>query len=294
MLLGGFMQRPYLGAGIPPLAEDFPRPWKPFIGIEIAPEDDHQIDELADIPLDSDVVCSRALDPVLDRFAKPQFARGSTLLREELPQVGQHPFLELLHLQLRKDCELCLPNRQHRRSAPKYVTIHPPAIARPAVLSYRERLDFMIPLGDTGFALCFWHEMGRMDRNQALSLLRRSKSDIWAQASLRSVVAKRSAPTTLTRFSDDQVLEAVADLIASGELVLVRTGDHVIGRKGDTVLGGGAKSAAPPPPAARPASQSVAPPPPVDARVYSANVDPVAQAAVNQQAAQQGAPFCEE
>jgi hypothetical protein len=151
----------------------------------------------------------------------------------------------------------------------------------------------MIPLGDTGFALCYWHEMGRMDRNQALDLLRRSKSDIWAQASLRTVVAKRSAPTTLTRLNDDQILEAVADLIASGELVLVRTGDHAAGRKGDTVLAGGAKSAAPPPPPPRPASQSSSPPPPVDPKVFPANVNAAAQAAAMQQAAQQGAPFCE-
>ena len=149
----------------------------------------------------------------------------------------------------------------------------------------------MIPLGDTGFALCFWHEMGRMDRSQALNLLRQSKSDIWAQASLRSVVAKRSVPTALTRLNDDEILETVADLIASGELVLVRTGDHEVGRKGDTVLGGTAKSAAPPP-APRPVSQSTPPPAPVDSKVFPANIDPVAQAAANQQAAQQGAPFC--
>ena len=150
----------------------------------------------------------------------------------------------------------------------------------------------MIPLGDTGFALCFWHEMGRMDRNQALSLLRRSQSDIWAVASLRSVVERRLAPTTLTRLNDEQVLEAVADLIASGELVLVRTGDHTVARKGDTVLGKTAKSA-PPPPASRPASQSQSPPPAADSKVFPANIDAVAQAAANQQAAQQGAPFCE-
>jgi hypothetical protein len=149
----------------------------------------------------------------------------------------------------------------------------------------------MIPLGDTGFALCFWHEMGRMDRNQALHLLRRSQSDTWALASLRSVVEKRLAPTTLTRLNDEQVLEAVADLIASGQLVLVRTGDHTVARKGDTVLGKTAKSAAAPPPAPRPASQS-APPPPIDSKVFPANIDAVAQAAANQQAAQQGAPFC--
>jgi len=109
----------------------------------------------------------------------------------------------------------------------------------------------MIPFGDTGFALCVWHELGRMDRNQALTLLRRSQSDIWAQASLHSVVDKRFVPTTMTRMSDEQVLEGVADLIASGELVLARTGDHAVARKGDTVLGKTAKSAAPPPVARR-------------------------------------------
>ncbi|HUE24208.1 MAG TPA: hypothetical protein VMQ86_21180 [Bryobacteraceae bacterium] len=126
-----------------------------------------------------------------------------------------------------------------------------------------------------------------MDRNQALHLLRRSQSDIWAQASLRSAIERRMPPTTLTRLNDDQVLEAVADLIASGELVLVRTDDHTIGRKGDTVLGKPAKGAAPPP-----AAQSAAPPAPVDSKVFPANVNPAAQAAANQQAAQQGAPFC--
>lgn len=148
----------------------------------------------------------------------------------------------------------------------------------------------MIPLGDTGFALCFWHEMGRMDRNQALTLLRRSQSDIWALASLRRVVEKRSAPTTLTRLNDQAVLEAVADLIASGELVIIRTDDHATGRTGDTVLGKTAKSAAPPPPAPRPASSPA--PPPGDPPVFPANIDAVAQAAANQQAAAQGAPFC--
>ena len=152
----------------------------------------------------------------------------------------------------------------------------------------------MIQLGDTGFALCFWHEMGRMDRNQALALLRRSRSDFWALASLRGVIEKRMAPTTLTRLSDEQILEAAADLIASGELVLVRTGDHTIARKGDTMLGKNVKSAAPPPPTARPASQSQTPPTPIDSKIFPANIDPVAQAAANQMAAQQGAPFCEQ
>ena len=150
----------------------------------------------------------------------------------------------------------------------------------------------MIPLGDSGFVVCSWHEMGRMDRTQALNLLRRSKSDVWAQASLRSLVSNRSAPTTLTRLNDDQILEIVADLIASGELILVRTGEHAAGRVGDTALAGTPKSAPSPPPAPRPASQSTPAPAPIDPKVFPANINAAAQAAANQQAAQQGAPFC--
>ena len=150
----------------------------------------------------------------------------------------------------------------------------------------------MIPLGDSGFVVCFWHEMGRMDRTQALGLLRRAKSDVWVQASLRSLVSNRSAPTTLTRLDDDQILEVVADLIASGELILVRTGERAAGRTGAPAPAKTAQSAALPPPAPRPASQSSSAPPPVDSKVFPANVNPAAQAAANQQAAQQGAPFC--
>ena len=124
-------------------------------------------------------------------------------------------------------------------------------------------------LGDTGFALCFRYELGRMDRNWALTLLRRSRSDMWAQASLRSVVVKRSAPTTLTKFNDEQVLGAVADMIASGELILVRTVDYASG-KDDMAPAKTALSAAPPPPAPRPASQRSSPPP-VDSKVFPAN-----------------------
>ena len=109
-----------------------------------------------------------------------------------------------------------------------------------------------------------------MDRNWALTLLRRSRSDMWAQASLRSVVVKRSAPTTLTKFNDEQVLGAVADMIASGELILVRTVDYASG-KDDMAPAKTALSAAPPPPAPRPASQRSSPPPPVDSKVFPAN-----------------------
>jgi hypothetical protein len=151
----------------------------------------------------------------------------------------------------------------------------------------------MILLGDTGFALCYWSELGRLTREQALQLLRRSQSDVWAQAALRTVVEKRTPPTALPRLNEDQVLEAVADLIASGELILIRTGDHAIGRTGDTVLGKGAQSApAPPPP--RQAAQTAAPPPAQDPKVFPPDTDPVAQAAALQAAAHQGAPFCEQ
>ena len=62
----------------------------------------------------------------------------------------------------------------------------------------------MIQLGDTGFALCFWHEMGRMDETRRW-LSCAGESDFWALASLRGVIEKRMAPTTLTRLSDEQI-----------------------------------------------------------------------------------------
>ena len=154
----------------------------------------------------------------------------------------------------------------------------------------------MITLGDSGFALEFWEKASRtdklcrMDRNQALLLLGRSQSDIWIQASLRKLVANRLPRTALPRLNDEQVREAVADMIASGELVLVWTHDDSVEYKVVTGLAVPKRAAAAPPPP-RP-SQASSPPPPVDPAVFPANVNPVAQAAANQQAAQQGAPFC--
>jgi hypothetical protein len=130
-----------------------------------------------------------------------------------------------------------------------------------------------------------------MDRNQALFLLRRSQSDIWAQASLRRLVANRLPPAALDRMSDEQVREAVADMIASGELVVVWTHDHGVVSEGKGLAGAPKRAAAAPPPS-RPASQVSSPPPPTDPDVFPPNINPAAQAAANQQAAAQGAPFC--
>jgi hypothetical protein len=151
----------------------------------------------------------------------------------------------------------------------------------------------MITLGDGGFTLCFWEKLSpadklcRMDRNRALSLLRRSQSDIWVQASLRRLVASRLPPTALVRLNDEQVREAVADMIASGQLVLVYSVERQV-----QGLAGVPKRAASAPPPPRPASQTSSPPPPADPTVFPANINAAAQAAANQQAAQQGAPFC--
>ena len=155
----------------------------------------------------------------------------------------------------------------------------------------------MIPLGDSGFALCFWEKLSRtdklcrMDRSQALLLLGRWQSDIWLQASLRNLVANRLPPTALPRLNDEQVRETVADMIASGAVVLVWTRDYSVGRQVQGLAAAPKRAASAPPPS-RPASQTSSPPPPVDPTVFPANVNPVAQAAANQQAAQQGAPFC--
>jgi hypothetical protein len=147
----------------------------------------------------------------------------------------------------------------------------------------------MTPLGNTGFALCFWYEIGRHTRDQALQHLRRSHSDPWVQSALRGLLDQRYGGAAQSRLSDEAILEAVADLIASGELVLVQTNDRAVG---NTIFGKAAKSTAPPPPAPRPATQAPAPPPPQDPSIFPPNVDLVAQAAAIQAAAQQGAPFC--
>jgi hypothetical protein len=148
----------------------------------------------------------------------------------------------------------------------------------------------MTPLGNTGFALCFWYEIDhRLTREQALQHLRRSQSDIWVQGALRHLVDQRFGGAAMTRLSDEAILEAVAGLMASGELVLVQTNDRAVG---NTIFGATAKSTAPPPPAPRAATQAPAPPPPQDPSIFPPGVDLVAQAAMNQAAAQQGAPFC--
>ena len=152
----------------------------------------------------------------------------------------------------------------------------------------------MIVLGDTGYLLYFWYEARglareQVTRDQALLLLHRSDYDIWTQAALRTVIEKEPAPTPLARLNEEQIREEIAQLIESGNLVLVRRAEPVL----QQALGTAPKSAPAPLPAPRPVTQSTAPPPAPDPPIFPANVDPVAQAAANQAAAQQGAPFCE-
>ncbi|MFN7993049.1 MAG: hypothetical protein U0Q18_05585 [Bryobacteraceae bacterium] len=152
----------------------------------------------------------------------------------------------------------------------------------------------MIQLGGSGLALCFWHELGRMDRSQALNLLLQTQSDVWVMSSLRRLIELRSAEPGFAKLTDRAVLEAAADLIASGELVLVRTGDRSTGRTGDTSLGKGqSKAGSAPPPPPNQSSQRSSPAPPEEPRVFPANVDAAVMAAVLQNAAQSGAPFCD-
>ena len=130
----------------------------------------------------------------------------------------------------------------------------------------------MITLGDSGFALSFWEKLSRtdklcrMDRSQALLLLGRWQSDIWLQASLRNLVANRLPPTALPRLNDEQVRETVADMIASGAVVLVWTRDYQR-RTPSPGPGGRSQEGCLTPPPSRPASQTSSPPPPVDPTV---------------------------
>src|SRR6266699_108117 len=111
MTLRGRMQGPHSLLGVPRISEDQAGPWISLVRIEIAAQDHHQIDVLADIPLAVESVRRGALDSVTDRLAQSELAGGLALFREECPQVGNHPVFEPLNLRFREGDKLGPSNR---------------------------------------------------------------------------------------------------------------------------------------------------------------------------------------
>src|SRR5229473_2789474 len=111
MTLRGFMQGPHLRLGVLQLSENHAGPGISLVRIEIAAQDYHQIDVLADIPLAVESVRRGALDSVTDCLAQMELAGGLALLREECPQVGNHPVFEPLNLRFGEGDKLGPSNR---------------------------------------------------------------------------------------------------------------------------------------------------------------------------------------
>jgi len=81
--------------------------------IEVTPENDHQIDVLANVTPVGYAVGRGALNAVLDGLTKVPLSRGVTLSREESAQVRKHPVFKLPDFRLREYFELFRANRQH-------------------------------------------------------------------------------------------------------------------------------------------------------------------------------------
>jgi hypothetical protein len=62
------------------------------------PENDHQIDVLANVTPVGYAICGGALNAILDSLSKFPFSDCLTPAMEESLQVAQHPVLKLLNL----------------------------------------------------------------------------------------------------------------------------------------------------------------------------------------------------
>jgi len=131
-------------------------------------------------------------------------------------------------------------------------------------------------------------------RLSAQLFLQRFKIYPMATDSLRDFLRGRRDGLCLPTSFDDEVLDQVAQMLATGELHATRkalvlgTG----GTKPSAQKGPPQVEAAPPPPPRREAAAP--PPPPPEEPVFLPNVDPAAMAQALTQAAQSGVPFCEE
>lgn len=131
------------------------------------------------------------------------------------------------------------------------------------------------------------------DRLSALLFLQRLKTHEVAMDSLRRLLRERRSSLGLQAWRDGEVLEQLAQMLATAELHVTRTrivfGIGVTERDQEV-------SRPRPQPAPEPIRRPVAgpPPPPPEEPLFVPNVDPVAIAQILTHAAQSGVPFCEE
>jgi hypothetical protein len=84
-----------------------------LIGVEILPEDNHQIDIFADIGSGLYSVPAGTVDSVPHQLPNLLIAGRCALRGEEFFQMHQHPIFELPYFHLRKYRELLSANDQH-------------------------------------------------------------------------------------------------------------------------------------------------------------------------------------
>jgi hypothetical protein len=147
----------------------------------------------------------------------------------------------------------------------------------------------MIQLAN-GLTLCYWGEQQRASREEIASILSQCGSDDSALLELRALLHHKSGMAGTDLLDRDQLLERIASLIQSGDLLLFGTPVHraqrSLGKEPVRTF-----ASAPPPRRAAPAR--AAPPAPADPPVIPPNVNRAALIAVMQNAAASGVPFCD-
>jgi hypothetical protein len=129
----------------------------------------------------------------------------------------------------------------------------------------------------------------------ALRLLQRLKTSVFVRDSLRRLIREEGHRGISHSQRDAEVLDQVAQMLATKELHLTRK-RRVVGTDAVRASTGAPprpQSPFEPEPTRRPTADSPLPPPP-DEPVFVPNVDPVAIAQVLTHAALSGVPFCAE
>jgi len=142
-----------------------------------------------------------------------------------------------------------------------------------------------------GLTLCFWGEQQRASREEIASMLSQCGSDDSTLLELRALLHHKNGMAGTDLLDRDQLLERIASLIQSGDLLLFGTPVHRAQRSPGkepvrTIV------SAPPPRRAAASAQSPAQAP-ADPPVIPPNVNRAALIAVMQNAAASGVPFCD-